>query len=219
MLTPIKDYPEIAKDAVFDALAVIFGMTESQANRMFRFSWPSPNGSERFTAKPTTDVCYIRLTATSLSGTGYINDNIVLEPSAEFDDDSLHIIDGRIDGDTAEGDTAYIIKDVAVFAEGHERMDTHSGLRAQFIFYGPHSAEYAMKVRVGFNRSDALSVLKTADMSYVPNRDMPVSMDELIDGNWYSRTDVSLDFYQLIVYTDTISMIEVAPDIHIKTNE
>jgi len=183
MLTPIKDYPEIAKDAIFDALTLIFGLTETQANKMFRFSWPSPNGSEKFTAKPTTDVCYIRLTPNSLSGEGYINDTVSL------------------------GDNG-----------GVERMDTHSGLRAQLIFYGPHSAENAMRARVGFNRTDALSVLKTADMSYVPNRSMPVSMDELIDGNWFSRNDVSLDFYQLIVYTGAVGLIEHVPDIHITKN-
>lgn len=180
MLTPNRDYQELAKDALFDALQLIFGLTETQANKMFRFSWPSPNGSEKFLATPTTDVCYIRLTANALSGEGYINDS--------------------------------------VNAVGVERMDTHRGLRAQMIFYGPHSNEYATRARVGFNRSDALNILKTADMSYVPNRDMPVPMDELIDGNWFSRTDVSLDFYQLIVYTGTVTLIESAPDIHIITN-
>lgn len=180
MLTPLRDYHELAKDAIFDALQLILGLSDTQANKMIRFSWPTETGSERFTATPTTNVCYIRFTPSQLSQEGFINDS--------------------------------------VNADGIERMDTHRGLRAQFIFYGPNSMEYATRTRVGMNRADALSVLRQADMSYVPNRQMPVPMDELIDGNWYSRTDVSLDFYQLIVYTDTVPTIEVVPDIHITTN-
>ena len=188
MLTPERDYDAIAKDAIFDALALILGLNETQANKMIRFSWPSETGSERFTATPTTNVCYIRFTATQLSSEGYVNDNV----------------------------SSYIDKDGAVV--GVERMDTHRGVRAQFIFYGPKSMDNALRIRVGMNRADANVILRDADMSYVPNRQMPVSMDELIDGNWFSRADVSLDFYQLIVYTDTVPLIGSVPDIHIIPN-
>lgn len=187
MLTPATDYQELAKDAIFDALQLIFGLTDTQANKMFRFAWPSPNGSEKFSAGPTTDICYIRFAPSTLSGEGYVNDSV----------------------------SSVIIKGVET---GVERMDMHRAVRAQLVFYGPHSTEYATRARMGMNRSDAMEVLRVADMSYVPNRDMPVGMDELIDGNWFSRTDVSLDFYQLIVYTGTVGLIEHVPDIHITTN-
>ena len=187
MLAPERDYHELAKDAIFDALSLILGLSEAQANKMIRFSWPSDTGSERFTATPTTNVCYIRFTASQLSSEGYVNQNYMAV--------------------TANGETVYV-----------ERMDTHRGLRAQLIFYGPNSMEYATRVRVGMNRAESAEILRKADMSYVPNRQMPVSMDELIDGNWFSRTDVSLDYYQLIVYTDTVPIIESVPDIHITSN-
>lgn len=183
MMTPQTNYHDLAQDALFDALKQIFGLTETNANKMFRFSWPTQSGSEKFPAKPTVDVCYIRLTGYELPMVGYVN----------------HNYSSSKDG-------------------GSERMDTHRGLRVQLIFYGPHSMEYATRARVGFDRDDAASVLRAANMSYVPNRQMPVSMDELIDGNWFSRTDVSLDFYQLIVYTGTVPLIESVPDIEITIN-
>ena len=187
MLSPQRDYDNLAKDAIFDSIQLVFGLTDADAERFIRYSWPTPDGSVKFDGDPTVDVCYVRYTYNALESEGYVNDSV-----SEV---------------TTQSGTV-----------GVERMDTHRGIRAALIFYGPHSPEYATRVRVGMNRSDVSAILATADMSYVSNRQMPVSMDELIDGNWFSRTDVSIDFYQLVVYTGTVSLIGQAPDIHIKYN-
>lgn len=180
MITPQENYDELAKDALFDALREILGLTAARAEKMISFSWPSEDGSVRFTATPSTDVCYIRFTPYSLPNEGFINHSV---------------------------------------EDGVERMDTHIGLRAQFIFYGPHSLEYATRTRVGINRTDVRSLFKTASMAPIPNNQMPVSLDELIDGRWYKRTDISVDFYQLIVYTGEVSVMEEPPEIEIMTDE
>lgn len=74
MLAPeFESLLEQAEDALFDSLALILGLDGEAAESGIRFSWPTQSGSEAFTATPTTDVCYIRVTLVDKPGTGYIN--------------------------------------------------------------------------------------------------------------------------------------------------
>ena len=74
MLNPeFASFVDKAKDALFDSLALILGLEGEAAEEGIRFSWPTKSGSEKFTATPTTDVCYIRLSITNKPGTGFIN--------------------------------------------------------------------------------------------------------------------------------------------------
>ena len=181
MITPQKDYENLAKDALFDAVQSILGLTDAQANKMIQFSWPDESGSNRFNATPYDDVCYIRLTPYPVQNEGYINQS--------------------------------------VDADGVERLDTHRGLRAQFIWYGPNSLDYATRIRVGIARADIQYLYDKADMAPIPNRQMPTNFNELIDGRWYERTDISIDFYQLIVYTGEVPTMEEPPEIETLTDE
>jgi hypothetical protein len=48
---------------------------------------------------------------------------------------------------------------------------------------------------------------------------MPITLPELIDGAWFQRADLSIDFDTVVSYQSDIGTIEVAPDIHITKGE
>lgn len=75
MIVPeVSSFIESAKDCVFDCVKEILGLTDAQANKMIRFSWPTSAGSNKFAATPTTDVLYVRMeTIPNAPGTGYLN--------------------------------------------------------------------------------------------------------------------------------------------------
>ena len=58
------------QDAVFDAVSVALGLTETQANKMLRYSMPSGESLPFEDILPDDDRCYIRLSASALSGVG-----------------------------------------------------------------------------------------------------------------------------------------------------
>lgn len=87
MLPQYNSFMETAKDAVFQSLAYILGYDLEKnpeiAEEAIRFSWPTGSGSQAFAATPTTDICYIRMTAVNKEGDGYINTNYSLGGSGK----------------------------------------------------------------------------------------------------------------------------------------
>ena len=58
------------QDAVFDAVTIALGLTESQANKMLRYSMPNGESLPFEELLPDDDRCYIRLSNSALSGVG-----------------------------------------------------------------------------------------------------------------------------------------------------
>lgn len=74
MATPeTVSFVDRAKDAIFDSLAQILGLSGEDAEAGIRFSWPTGSGSEAFSATPTTDICYIRVSSDQKPANGYVN--------------------------------------------------------------------------------------------------------------------------------------------------
>ena len=180
MLAPeFASFLEKAKDALFDSLALILGLEGAAAEAGIRFSWPTNSGSEKFTATPTTDVCYIRVSIIEKPGTGFINARY-----AGIDLQSLRA-----------------------------SQDMHIALRADYIFYGPHAAEHAIRLYMMIHAQEAREILNSAHMAPIPNGEKPSPHSELIDGNWYERFDAGIDFYTLVKYSGTVDALMNAPDI------
>lgn len=185
-MTPeFANYMEKAKDAIFDSLALILGVTGDAAENMIHFSWPTASGSERFTAGPMDDICYIRMSQVNKPANGYINT--------------------RYEG----------IGNQSLLA----RKDMHLALRADYIFYGPHSAEYAVRLYMMIHTPEVRDILKQAHMAPIPHKDTPMYVPELVDGNWYERSDAGIDFYMLMQYSGTVEAMVNAPEIVIAQNE
>jgi hypothetical protein len=186
MLAPEFDFMEKVKDALFDSLALILGLEGDDAEKGIRFSWPSESGSEKFTATPTTDVCYIRVSVINTRpGTGYIN--------------------ARYEGIDSQSLQA--------------SQDMHIALRADYIFYGPHSFEHATRLYMMIHTQEAREILNSAHMAPIPHGETPTPMPELIDGNWYERHDAGIDYYMLVNYSGTVDGMVNTPEIVSVINE
>ena len=58
------------QDAVFDAVSIALGLTETQANKMLRYSMPNGESLPFEEMLPDDDRCYIRLSHSALNGVG-----------------------------------------------------------------------------------------------------------------------------------------------------
>lgn len=180
---------DLAKDAVFESLAYILGYDleedRSEAEKSIRFSWPTGTGSQAFSATPTTDICYIRMSTTNKEGNGYVNTNFV-----PISNNALN-----------------------------SQMDMHIAIRADYIFYGPNAHEHATRLYLMMNTFEVRNILANAGMAPIPHEEMPSSMTEIVDGNWYERFDAGIDFYMLVKYSGTVNALLEAPDIVTEINE
>lgn len=172
---------EAAKDAVFDAASLILGFTESEANDVLRYQWPTGVGSNVFSASPSKNVCYIGVSLGQRNATGVINRNVV-----------------EIDGESAV------------------RSDMHVNMRFKFIFYGPMATVYSQKIYSCIKEERARNVLKNANMDVLAVGPYPSYVPELIDGNWYERSDVEIEFYALVEYFNEVGTIAQVPNITIR---
>lgn len=179
-MIPAADFMNVAQDAIFDAFAVILGLTEDQVNEMIRYSWPDGK-SVKFTASPNDDVCYIRLSTFPKPATGHINVNTSMVGDAMT-----------------------------------QRYDMHICLRADCVFYGPHSFDYSNQVYIGVHSHKARAFLAPANMAAIPDEGLPERHDELIDGRWYTRYDVGINFYMLVAYQNDVDALTEAPNIVIQ---
>lgn len=97
--------------------------------------------------------------------------------------------------------------------------DMHVSIHVDYIFYGPHSAEHANRLYMMIHSDDARYILHNAHMAPIPHTETPTATHELIDGNWYERHDVGIDFYMVVKYSGTVDAMQSAPAIVTAINE
>ena len=105
------------------------------------------------------------------------------------------------------------------FMEGDamkQRVDMHICLRADCIFYGPNSFDYSNRVFAGVHLHQAKKHLKPANMAAIPDEGLPERHQELVDGLWYTRYDVGINFYMLVAYQNDVDALTEAPNIVIQ---
>ena len=97
-----------------------------------------------------------------------------------------------------------------------KRYNMHICVRADCIFYGPHAFDYSHQVFIGVHDPKARAVLAPAKMAAIPDEDLPAPSRELVDGRWYTRYDVGINFYMLVVYQNDVDALTEAPNIVIQ---
>lgn len=60
------------KDAIFDAVQSVLGISQAAAEKMIQFSWPTDIGSRTASFPTTEEKCYIRIESIDNPGTGHI---------------------------------------------------------------------------------------------------------------------------------------------------
>lgn len=96
------------------------------------------------------------------------------------------------------------------------RYDMHICLRADCVFYGPNAFDYANRVYIGAHDYKARAFLAPANMAAIPDEGLPERKQELVDGRWYTRYDVGINFYMLIAYQNDVDALTEAPNIVIE---
>lgn len=87
---------------------------------------------------------------------------------------------------------------------------------AQFIFYGPNATDRAEILRRALLLESAKEVLRVNYGLYpLPHIDEPLRADELEQGGWWGRADLTARFYEGVTWRSAAEAIASADDIHI----
>ena len=131
------------------------------------------------------------------------DENVVfLRISPGFDTyGDLHEIDHAYDDETDQ------LKEVVQYYRCH---------KINWVCYGPDSDDDADAIRIGILRDAVHSYLKRHMVAVKPHIREPVRMNEQDEtGEWWERSDLSGECYQLVTREYDIDSIDVPPDIYI----
>ena len=83
-----------------------------------------------------------------------------------------------------------------------------------FICYGPSAMEDADTIRNNILQPDIREHLRTEYVIFpIPHIDEPVRVDELINGEWWGRCDVNVQFYEAASREYVAASLEQIPEI------
>ena len=88
-------------------------------------------------------------------------------------------------------------------------------IEVSFVFYGPNSFDHAQTVRDQIFYQKNHDTLALQNIYLIPDIHSPKRAPELFQGNWWERTDMSMDFNELIVRNSALnSATSVAVDLY-----
>jgi hypothetical protein len=77
----------------------------------------------------------------------------------------------------------------------------------QFTFYGPLSYDNADKVQAGLFLQSSKEYMAKKNLYLMTNIDTPVRVPELYNEQWWDRTDFRATYYENVIRTGTVSLI------------
>lgn len=112
--------------------------------------------------------------------------------------------------------TQYLENEGGDFVERVTSTIQHS---ITWIFYGPNATDDAMLVRSMLLRSNIREAFHEKNMYVIPKISSPMRFDEMFNGEWWHRCDLTADFYEGVIREFPATCIEQAPIISIKEGE
>lgn len=93
----------------------------------------------------------------------------------------------------------------------------HRSHRITWVCYGPDSDNDADTIRIGILRDAVHSYLKAHKVAIQPHLREPVRAPEQDEtGDWWERSDLEADFYQLVTREYPEDFINTAPNINVQ---
>lgn len=91
----------------------------------------------------------------------------------------------------------------------------HRSHRIIWLCYGPDSDDDADAIRIGITQGDIHEYLMASNVAIQPHIRDPIRMPEQDEtGEWWERTDLTADFYQLVSREYVENYINTAPEIN-----
>lgn len=100
-----------------------------------------------------------------------------------------------------------------------ERVTSTIQHSVTWIFYGPNATDDALLVRAMLLRDSIREAFHEKNMYVIPRIEAPMRFDELFNGEWWHRCDLTANFYEGVVREFPAACIEQAPIISIKEGE
>lgn len=90
-------------------------------------------------------------------------------------------------------------------------------ISCNWILYGPNSFDIADKIKIFLDYNDITKNLRKNNIFWVCNMDAPSRMPYQLNGQWFERADLSVQFYQRMTYKRDVNYIESA-EVIVKTD-
>lgn len=113
-------------------------------------------------------------------------------------------------------DTDYVLDESD---EPVEVVTYHRPHEVSWICYGPDALDDADAIRIGIIRKNVLDVLRSYSLYPLPHIDDPIPANELVDGAWWGRADLTAQMYEWVKRVYSADIIEVPPEIKMEVDK